>query len=136
VKCGKIGKIQIHDIGGMSRLSGRAVLPFCLGQGNAMAVNSYDTYDIGDAVRCDVSFTDMSGVAADPTAVLFKYEDPSENETTLTYGVDVEVVRDAVGEYHVDVTIDEAGRWAYRWEGTGTVVSATELEFDVRKSRF
>jgi len=75
-------------------------------------------------------------VATDPTAVLFKTQDPSGNETTYTFGVDANVVKSAVGNYYADWTLDEEGRWFYRWEGTGVVVAAAEHALEVRDSEF
>lgn len=81
-------------------------------------------YDVGDRVRLSGEFTDEDGDYHDPTAVYCAYTDPSGNETVLQFGVDVAVVKDAVGQYHVDIDVDEAGRWPYRWYATGTGASA------------
>lgn len=77
-------------------------------------------YDVGDRVRLSGEFTDEDGNLHDPTAVYVTYTDPGGTETVLQYGVDVEVIRDAVGQYHVDIAVDEVGRWPYRWYSTGT----------------
>ena len=89
-----------------------------------------NTYDIGDVVRWSVAFTDSDGTAVDPTAVTFKYQDPSGTETSIA------AVNDAVGAYHYDVTIDEAGVWHGRFEGTGSNVAAAESYVAVRRSEF
>ena len=91
-------------------------------------------YDIGDLVRLSAEFTDAVGAYHDPTAVYCRYSDPSGNETTLQYGVDVALVRDSEGHYHVDVAIDEAGRWPYRWYATGTGQSAGTARLVVRNN--
>ena len=95
-----------------------------------------NTYDIGDLVRCTGTFTNAAGNAIDPTTVTFKVRDPPLNETEYVYGDDAEVVKDGVGVYHVDVSVDESGRWRYRWESTGTGQAAGEAEFSVRRSGF
>jgi len=95
-----------------------------------------NTYDIGDLVRVSVTFTDADDAPADPTAVTFQFTDPSDETTTYTYGVDDELVKDDTGDYHVDVSLAEAGRYYYRWAGTGTVKAAEEDWFGVRESRF
>lgn len=95
-----------------------------------------NTYDVGDSIRCTIEFRTIAGVLTDPTKVYFKYQDPSGNEITLEYGVDVAVVRDAMGLYHSDISIDEEGWWYYRWEGTGVLVGACEFYFMVRDSKF
>ena len=96
-----------------------------------MTVN---VYDINDRVRLSVTFT-VSSTATDPTTVTLKVQDPSGNEATYTYAL-AQVTRDDTGDYHYDLTLDEAGAWSYRWEGTGTVTAAYEGELWVKGSRF
>lgn len=93
------------------------------------------SYDIGDRVHVTAAFT-VSSVATDPTTVVFKYKDPSGTITTLTYGIDPEIVRSAEGNYYVDLDVDEQGDWWYRWAGTGAVVAAQEVKFYVQPTRF
>lgn len=93
-------------------------------------------YDVGDEVRCTGTFTDADGTAQDPTGVTFKFTDPSGNTTTYTYGTDAQLVKSATGVYYVDVNVDEAGRWWYRFAGTGTGQAADELYFIAEESRF
>jgi hypothetical protein len=98
-----------------------------------------NTYDVGDSVRCAGAWTDADSAAFDPDTVVFKHKDPSDNETTLTHGVDAEVVKDSTGNYHVDVDVDESGTWWYRFEGTasgGGKRGAGEDYFDVLSSAF
>lgn len=94
-----------------------------------MTINSYD---VGDLIRCTGTFTNAAGTAVDPTTVTFKVEDASGDVTSYVYDTDPEVVRDGTGVYHVDVSIDEAGRWQFRWESTGTGQAAGESEFWIR----
>jgi len=101
-----------------------------------MALVTLNTYDVGDLIRCSVVFATIAGVDTDPTTVIFRYQDPSGNITVWTFGVDVEVVQDAVGRYHADVSIDEEGSWFYRWEGTGVLQGAGESTFLIRDSKF
>jgi hypothetical protein len=69
--------------------------------------------------------------------VVIMHKDPSGNVTTLTYGVDAAVVKDGTGIYHVDVDVDEEGRWFYRCEGSGTTQQAVcEGEFLAQDSEF
>lgn len=88
-----------------------------------MAVNSYS---VGDRARCSVQFTDMGGLAADPTTVVAKYKAPAGTVTTKTYGDDEEVVKAGTGFYYIDVDLSAAGEWYYRFNGTGAVVAAGE----------
>lgn len=91
-----------------------------------------NTYDIGDLARVSAAFTNSAGAAVDPTAVLCAYRDPSGNVATLTYGTDAALVRDSAGNYHVDISIDEAGSWFYRFYSTGTGQASEEQSFLVR----
>ena len=95
-----------------------------------------EAYDKGDLVRCTGTFTNSAGNPVDPTTVTFKVRDPPLNEMEYVYGVDAEVVRDDQGIYHVDVSVDESGRWRYHWQSTGTGQAAGEAEFSVRRSWF
>lgn len=94
-----------------------------------------NAYDIGDLVRCAGTFA-SSGANVNPSAVMFKVRSPAGVVTTYTYGQDAALVRDATGVYHVDVSADEPGDWAYRFWSTGTGQAAAEGRFGVRYSRF
>ena len=61
-----------------------------------MTVREVNTYDVGQEVRSDVDFT-VATVLTDPTTVTFMFLDPSGTTTTWVFGVDPEVVQDAVG---------------------------------------
>jgi len=93
---------------------------------------SINTYDIGDVARVSAAFTDVNDAAADPSTVSLAFKDPSENVTTYIYGTDAEVVKDSTGNYHVDIALDEAGTWHYRWVSTGTGATAQEGELVVK----
>lgn len=95
-----------------------------------------NAYDVGDLVRISATFANVSGVNADPTTVKAKFKNPAGTVTTYTYGTDVQLVKDATGKYHVDISITSNGEWWYRWEGTGAVQAAEENDFVVRKSQF
>jgi hypothetical protein len=99
-----------------------------------MAILAIHTYDIGDAVRCTITFATTDSTPTDPTTVTFTYRDPSGNETTWVFGVDAQVIKDDTGDYHADVTLDEDGLWHYRFEGTGALIAAAEHGFYVRRS--
>lgn len=91
-----------------------------------------NVYDIGDVVRVTGTFTDASDDPADPSGVQLAYEGPTGTATTLTYGVDAEVVKASTGSYYVEITPDACGDWHYRWTGTGTGAGAQEGQFVVR----
>lgn len=76
-------------------------------------------YSVGDLITVTGTWTDAAGDAVDPAVVLAEYRDPSGNVTSLTYGVDAALVKDGVGNYSVDIDINAAGRWHYRFWSTG-----------------
>jgi len=97
-------------------------------------------YDIGDSVRCSAVWTDADSTATDPDVVRFKLKTPAGTVTTYVYGTDSELVRDSVGNYHVDVDVTAIpGAWYYRFEGEtsgGIGQGADETWFTVKKSEF
>jgi hypothetical protein len=95
-------------------------------------------YDVGDQVTASVAITDTADPpnAVDPTTLVFRTLPPGSVDTTLTYGTDAALVKDATGAYHVDVSLVRAGTWHFRWKGTGTAVFAEEAEIMVRASAF
>lgn len=97
---------------------------------------SINTYDVGDIARVAAPFTDENGAAVDPTTVTFKFKKPASAETEYVYPTDAELVKDSTGNYHVDLTLDTAGKWYYRWAGTGANVAADEGELTVQASHF
>lgn len=98
-----------------------------------MAVN---TYDLGDLIRCSGVFTNAAGTAIDPDAVLFQFRTPQGDITSYTYLTDAELVRDSLGNFHVDIDATESGTWWSRFYATGNGQSADELSFIVSDSRF
>lgn len=94
-------------------------------------------YDKGELVRCSCSFINRATSAAvDPASVVCKYTKPGQATTTLTYGTDNALVKDATGLYHVDLNANVSGVWTYRWESTGANQGAIEGSFEVRGSAF
>ncbi len=90
----------------------------------------------GNEVRVAVAFTNTAGTAVDPATVVFKYEDPAANVTTLTYPTDAVLVKDSTGNYHVDINCDEAVMWHWEWRGSGDNQATVEGNFAVTESRF
>lgn len=68
-----------------------------------------------------VSYGRFSAVGAtvftDPTTVKVRVLDPAGNVAEFEYGTDLNVIRDAAGEYHVEYMLDAAGRWFFQWRG-------------------
>lgn len=95
-------------------------------------------YDIGDLVRCRAAFSDpdLASQPVDPSSVVFKFKTPAGVVTSYTYGVGGQVVREATGQYRVDVSVGAAGSWYYRFEATGTYQAAQEASFTVTQGAF
>ncbi len=91
-------------------------------------------YIKNNVVRISIAFT-VASVATDPTIVTCYIKDPTSVLTTYVYGTNNQLVKDSTGNYHVDIFASIAGNWWYRFEGTGTVISANENEFIVIRSQ-
>lgn len=92
-----------------------------------------DQWLIGQAARVSGTVTDAAGVAADPGGLALKVKAPNGTVTTYPYGGGV-VLKDAVGSYHADLILNQAGAWTWRWEATAPNVGADEGTLQVRKS--
>lgn len=90
-------------------------------------------YELGTQVRATGTFQ-VSSVATDPTTVTAIIRAPAGTETTLVFGADSALVKDSTGVYHVDIATNAAGRWLYRFEGTGAAEAAGERVFLVEES--
>lgn len=79
-------------------------------------------YPQGELVRATGTFVDALALTpVDPAVVHFQLQVPGQPGITYTYGVDVQVVRDSAGVYHIDLdTTPAAGLWTGRWYSTGT----------------
>lgn len=88
-------------------------------------------YDVGDSVRSTVTFstTAVPPVNTDPTVVTVTVDPPGTGLATHAYGVDINVVRTAVGVYHFDIPLTVAGRWNVRWNGSGAIVASDTVNF-------
>jgi len=97
-------------------------------------VTKNGVYEINQVVRTSASFLN-SGTLADPTTIEYKYKRP--NGTIITYtSACAALVHDSTGIYHVDLTIDQAGSWYYRFSGSGVATGADEEIFNVIPSQF
>lgn len=79
-----------------------------------------------------VEFWNASGSKADPTTLTLYCICPSELHTYV-YGTDNEVVKDATGEYHADITLTEAGTVHWEWVAAGALVAKAKGEFGVQE---
>lgn len=95
--------------------------------------------DIGDVWEPQAIFT-VAGSPTDPTQVTAKYKDSAGAITTLgpvaggTGGGGI--TRVSVGVFKIAVTLDAAGYWKARFEGTGAAAAAEDHEIVVDPSEF
>jgi uncharacterized protein YfaS (alpha-2-macroglobulin family) len=89
-------------------------------------------YLVGAVPTLSAAFTRRSnGNAVDPTTVTFNIRQPDETYIEYVYSVDAELIRDGVGLYHVDFTVDQAGEYCYGFVGAGDVNALAEKTFEV-----
>lgn len=104
-----------------------------MGQPSPAAVDRYDLYDMFRQTATFVS-TDLT-TAADPSTILFLVKNPLGTVSTYSYGAaGASIVRTGVGAYLRDQTLDVAGSWFYRAQGTGGVQAADEWSLLVDQS--
>jgi hypothetical protein len=85
----------------------------------------YTSYEIGTAVTVEGTFS-VSSTNTDPTTVTLEITDPSGNTDTYSSS---DLTNSAVGVYSKEFTPDEAGKWKYRFVGTGAVIAANSFKF-------
>ena len=96
------------------------------------------SYTNGTVVRCVMLFYSDAAktTLADPTTVLFRSLSPHNVVVAYTYLTHAQLVKDATGTYHVDVTTDDVGEWRYSFKGTGAVAVVEESSFVATPSVF
>ena len=86
-------------------------------------------YFIGNIVRLTAEFKNEAGAAADPTTVILQIKKPDGvNESNITPS------NPSVGTYRYDYTPLTAGKYIYKFAGTGAVTAADEDFFFIRGS--
>lgn len=75
----------------------------------------------GALVAVDVETRDKDDGLADPTELKLLIRRPSGATTVRAWPSGEEVVRDAKGRFHSQVSLDEEDLWECRWEATGNV---------------
>jgi hypothetical protein len=86
----------------------------------------------GESVRLGITL-DVEGVRTDPTTLTLKVALPS---STVTYET-ADLTKDAVGEYHKDITapsVSSTTRVWYKFISTGTATGRKEAYFTVKPS--
>ena len=94
---------------------------------------SVPTYISGTVVRCRGLFTLADGTPNDPGGVSFIARSKSGVELQEWYpGA---IVKDATGDYYIDIQVETPGMWFFRFEGTTSGQAAGEDQFRVKASR-
>jgi len=78
------------------------------------------TYDEGQLIRHFADAYDVAKAKVDPTVLQVTIQAPDYTQTTYIFGTDAELVKDDVGQYHVDISLNAGGIWIVRWEAGGT----------------
>lgn len=89
-----------------------------------------NTYVVGDLVQIKATFTNASGVLANPTDVTAEVKNPDSSVTALSPS------QISLGIFAATVSITQAGQYQYRFVGTGAVQAANEGSFFVNTSAF
>jgi hypothetical protein len=88
-----------------------------------------NTYDIGDQVEIEATFTDPKTKAlVEPASVICTVLD-GKNETLTPE------VTNTKGIYSVSVGINAAGYWHYAFDGSGGYKASAERSFKVREQK-
>lgn len=95
-----------------------------------------NTYALGQEVRVYGSFRNSSGNLANPSIVHLKLKTSSGHEYTYTFGAEPALTNDSPGVFSYRFVPNRAGKWSYRWVGSGTIRTAEETFFTVTKSLF
>lgn len=82
---------------------------------------------VGDVARISVAISDFNGDLGDPSSLAVIVRTPTNSIVDLT----ADVVKDSIGNYHVDVSLDFAGSYGYRWRSLGSNQGAVEGSFFV-----
>jgi len=95
-----------------------------------------NSYEIGEVVRNSFASTNLAGTAVDPGALTVNIKTPLGALTTYVYGIDLQLVKDSTGNYHVDVDAVSQGRWIVKWVATGANKGAKTNKFQVVEDFF
>lgn len=88
-------------------------------------------YYTDQVIRVTCTFATSTGTPSDPTNITAKIEEPDGTLTTYVYAIDDELVREDIGVYYIEHTIEQAGTHRVKFIGTGSVVAANVTTFFV-----
>lgn len=92
-----------------------------------------DLYPLGQPVRLATAVTDITGAAADPTALTLTVALTGGATTVLHWPTPADLAHDSTGAFHYDHTAAAKGHYTAYWTATGTAagVSPYSTVFDV-----
>ena len=91
---------------------------------------------IGDTARISVALTHPdTGSAVDPGGLTLQVRAPGGSLTTLTYGIDAAMVKEAVGQFRADIDLATAGVWHWRWTASGANKGVAEGQLTAKASQ-
>ncbi len=86
----------------------------------------------GSVVQFYYKIKDKHGTLIDPSSLNVKIRNPSLVDTTYTYGVHAQVVRESTGIYYINIdTTGTTGTWRAKWTSTGTGQGVAETSLIV-----
>ena len=97
--------------------------------------NTMPNYSLGSVIKLTANFKNAS-VNVDPAAVILRIKNPLGVQVSYTYGVDLELVKESVGNYSLNFIPTQEGRHVFQFSSTGTYASAAESSLDIDESCF
>jgi hypothetical protein len=93
-----------------------------------------NTYVLGSAPEVRAEFR-VNDVLTNPTTLKLTIQHPDGTEEVTNAPTPTSppapIIFDSTGVFHAEFVADEAGVWAYRWEGTGAATGANEGQFAI-----
>ncbi len=86
----------------------------------------------GNTRRLRATFLDLDGHVFDGSTVKFTVLNGRGQRRIYTYNVNLEVVREGVGIYYIDIVLNVPGTWRYYWNSEGNIAAAGENFISVK----
>jgi hypothetical protein len=84
-------------------------------------------YEINTTIELQgIWINSLTGVYADPTAIILYIIDPNGNQTSQQWpGPPTSIVHNSLGHFNYLTTPSISGNWTYKWRGTGTATATS-----------
>ena len=90
---------------------------------------------VGSEILLSAAFFDAAGAPKAPTTItLYVKRDGQSTVTSYVFGTDAILYTAGVGIYYRAYTPSVAGKYYYKWTGTGALVTASEGSFVVQST--